>query len=265
MTGKSADIAQAAANAGFDPSNLENLKALVNAIREADRAIYPDYYTGQAKYNDGLYPDRWKPAALRETKRVAQTYREFDTRPCVPTFIFGSDEMLRNLSRQVGATHKRSHASGANLVPLPLALANKRARKDSPPQHAQKRKRARHKRKATVSSTFLNNKEMVIDLTAPSFSNLPLRPANKTCKENRRENPLVHELTKDALYSVLSSLQANKDKLNMNREILRKQWEIDQNLQYRTITGDLHELNGYFVEAQNKIDSAMDLVEQRLL
>ena len=132
MVGKNAAIAQAAANAGFDTSNIENLKTLINAIREADHSIYPDYYKGQAKYRDNLYPDYWVPARLHETRRVAQLYREFNPKPSLSSFVLRYDKILRDLTRHANRGCKRPCASGANLEPLSSAFPNKRARKDTP-------------------------------------------------------------------------------------------------------------------------------------
>ena len=106
---------------------------------------------------------------------------------------------------------------------------------------------------------------MVVDLTEPDFSDPRTYVANKMVKEQQRENVPVQEVTTEALYTVLSSLQANKNTISMNREVLRKQWELDPNLRFQTVTDDLQQLNGYFAEAQNILDDAIDLVEHRLL
>lgn len=260
MIGKNSAIAQAAANAGFDTSNIENLKTLINAIREADHSIYPDYYEGQAKYRDSLYPDYWAPARPQETQRVAQLYQKLNPKPSLSSFVIRYDKILRDLTRHANKGCKRPCASGANLEPLSSAFPNKRARKDTPQWLPEEIERSKPKIKTVAPSTLSNNK-VVVDLTEHDI----FKPRDKMVKEQQRENEPVHEVTTEALCTVLSSLQANKNTISMNREVLRKQWELDPNLRFQTVTDDLQQLNGYFAEAQNVIGDAIDLVKHRLL
>ena len=263
MTGKSYAIAKAAANAGFDTSNVEKLAALIDAIRDADRSIYPDYYTGSAKYKDSLYPDSWVAAKLRERKGVTQMYRDFNTMPSVPAFVISSREILKNLNCHTNTSYQRPPASGANREPLASVTPMKRPWNENISGHTQQRKRAKAKIEPKVVSTFSNGK-VVIDLTGSDLPN-PLFSANKPVKEQGRDKSLIPERTKDTFNNVISSLQATKAEILMNRETLRKQWEFDRNLQLQIVTADLQVLNRIFVEMQNQAQSAIDLIEQRLI
>lgn len=49
LAGRNLAIAKAAAKAGFDCSDLEKVMCLINAVRQADSDLYPDYYLGSSR------------------------------------------------------------------------------------------------------------------------------------------------------------------------------------------------------------------------
>lgn len=71
--------------------------------------------------------------------------------------------------------------------------------------------------------------------------------------------------TDESLNHIATKLRANLRVINEHRVVLRRQWEMDERLQFLTVSNDLAELNRCFQVAENGIEDALDVVQKRLL
>ena len=166
MTGKNLAIAKAAANTGFDCTDVERVMLLVNAVRDADmKAGYPDYYIGQSRKPSEFFPAR---------HRQRPQYRDLDN-PAVPAFTLDASQIVRNIQEWGTTTFTYGYQNTRSFG------SNKRA-------GANHRGGGATKKQKTSSTTGTNtNNRVTVDLTQddpsdyvhPSRRNRFPRPNNR--------------------------------------------------------------------------------------
>ncbi|KAG8528185.1 uncharacterized protein KY384_007102 [Bacidia gigantensis] len=111
-------IAQAAADGGFDCSNWPKLRDLLIATKAAvqptsgkSKPRYPDRYNGPAAFQSSIYPDYWRPDAVRPRKGVVESYRDAARTPSVPAFAKPAHQILGELSQATGGKRAGSPAT----------------------------------------------------------------------------------------------------------------------------------------------------------
>lgn len=274
LTGRNAKIAEAAAAAGFDVTDTNNLINLVHAIRAADRAIYPDRYRGSGRYKSDLYPDHWVAAEMRQ-QRMSENRDLAAQLASVPTFDVSAQRSLR---KQLNY----DASSGANREPLGAKMSNKRTADDFTPRPTSKIRKIREDH-TTVINSYQSTQRITIDLTQeedavdssarscsshPALGNLtnyqsmaPGRSGNNK-QEVQQSN---RSATNSSLHKILDGLKQSEANIEKDREILKERWELDVDLQLQSVTDDLQILNECFLRAKNAIRDAIMIVEDRLL
>ena len=291
MSTKDLHIAEAAAQAGFDCSSWAKLKRLLNAIRSATAPVtYPDRWTGSGAYKSDIYPSRW----------VAD-YKDLDTFTSVPAFVPPSDEIVRRIN---DLTHPQERqrvsitftaGTSQNRQPLGERSSNKRAADAVAGQTPSRNKRT--KTNATASPAIAgSSKRNAIDLTSkvPNVTYVPTGPRHHRRNTNRMFNTqrphtdphpryrnknrifntrrppvqreqLIQGETTGIMAKIASKLRASQNALQVDRETLRKRWDVDEHLQLVHITDQLAELNQHFTMAEDAIEDSLAVIEQKLL
>ncbi|CAD6578528.1 MAG: hypothetical protein ASARMPREDX12_008881 [Alectoria sarmentosa] len=273
-------IAEAAARAGFDCSNWPKLKGLINAVRAIDKPTsYPDRWTGPAAFKSKIYPDHWKADYMRQRKGVSQAYRDGGITPSVPAFVVSAKQLIKNLDSITRGQHSvRTPATGTNNVALGPRTSNKRNAEivdllSSSP------KRAKTEPPVTSNVIDLTQDEEPTTTRFIPTHRLPLRPAlanitnhgagPKTSHKRKIQRLLreqdVHGESVSMLAKIASKLRASAHALDVDREALRRRWEVDDKLQHQHITDHLADLNECFTSAENGIHGALEVIENRLL
>lgn len=279
-------IAKAAAAAGFDVTDTDNLLNLTNAIREADRAIYPDHYKGSARYKSDLYPQHWVAAEMCQTRGMRE-YRDLGRIPSLSAFDVSAQETVREqLDDNALPYPTRRTDFTADREPLGPRMSNKRTVDDCTPRSASKIRKLREDHSTAIESFHLTQRtefdpgqeENAVNASARSCSSrsalrnlanyrrmAPSRSSKKKQEAQHMHQQPVHTTTDILLYRVLQGLKLSKATIGKNREILSERWEIDAGLQLQTVTDDLQRLNECFSRAGNAIREAITVVEERLL
>ncbi|MCJ1425081.1 hypothetical protein MMC29_002969 [Sticta canariensis] len=278
LTGRNANIAVAAAAAGFDVTDTDNLINLVHAIRDADRAIYPDRYRGLGRYKSDLYPDHWVAAEMRQ-QRMSED-RDLEAKlASVPTFDVSAQRSLR---KQLNY----DASSGANREPLGAKMSNKRTADDFTPRPTSKMRKTREDH-TTVIKSYQSTQRITIDLTQeedavdssarpcsshPALGDLtnyqsmvPGRYGNNMQEVQQFRQQSIRTTTNSSLHRILDGLKQSEANIEKDREILKERWDVDVDLQLQSVTEDLQILNECFLRAKNAIREAITIVEDRLL
>lgn len=262
--GRNAAIANAAAAAGFDVTDTTKLINLIHAIRDADQAMYPDHYEGTGRYKSDLYPDHWVAAEMHQ-QRARREYQDLEKSPSVPAFIFSAQPTAREqLNENTNFPSARGIVSGANAEPLGIKTSKRTAVKlTSPPQR--------------TSLDFTQDKYAVHPSARLYSSPSPLRnhtnyhhtASGKADKKKPNaghvHRQLIRTSTTVLLCNVRHKLKLSEGNLQMDRESLRKRWEIDFDLQLQNVTDDLQEINECFSRAEKAIGEAITVFEERLI
>ncbi|CAF9913115.1 MAG: hypothetical protein ALECFALPRED_008638 [Alectoria fallacina] len=275
-----APIAEAAARAGFDCSKWSKLKGLINAVRAIDKPIsYPDRWTGPAAFTSGIYPDHWKADHMRQRKGVSQAYRDGVITPSVPAFVVSAKQLIKNVDSITRGQHSvRTPATGTNNVALGPRTSNKR-NAETVDLLSSSPKRAKTEPPVTPNVIDLTQDEEPTTTRFIPTHRLPLRPAlanitnhgtgPKALQRRKVQRPLreqdVHGESVSMLAKIASKLRASAHALDVDREALRRRWEVDDKLQHQHITDHLADLNECFTNAENGIHGALEVIEKRLL
>lgn len=216
---------------------------------------------------------------MRERKGVTQAYRDTGRTPSVPAFVVSAKQLIKNVNAVTrGQRSRRPPATGTKNVALGPRASNKR-NADVIDLLSSSPKRAKTEPPATHN---------VIDLTqddGPTIKSTPSRrPSSRPALANitnhgtgprnsqkRRKNPRplreqdIHRQSVGTLAKIASKLRASAHAIDVDRETLRRRWEVDTVLQLQHITDNLADLNGCFTTAENGIYGALEVIEKRLL
>lgn len=268
ITGKRADIAQAAHEAGFDCSDPNKLVHLIDTVVLANNKFgYPDRWDGPAAFHTTLYPDHWTPAhAFRKKSRSGlDGYEDVDKHPGVPAFAASAADILKDLKTRT------KHASGSNREPLgtrSAASLNKRISAPLPDKPAK-----RSKTEVTGSFTYVSTSTTHLTNTGHC---LPPRPAvSRALQPTKgiirrpgavsRQPDAVTAGTEDLLRIVAAKIKTNVLSVNNHRDALRDRWDMDRHLQHRSITDYLRTVNDYFTQSEQALDAAVHILERYIL
>lgn len=290
LTGRHAAIAKAAAAAGFDVTDTTNLINLIDAIRNADRALlYPDHYKGSGRYESYIYPDHW-PAAEMHQQRVMREYRDLGNIPSMPASNARAQRILREeLDDDAVFYSARRTLSGASREPLGARMSNKRTADCFTPRPSSKIRKIKEDHTPIIKSSQSTQKT-IFDLTQEENaihtaarlcssrsplrditnyrSMLPGRSVKKEQESQQFHQQSVRTTTNVSLYKIHQNLKLSQANIEKDREVLRERWELDVDLQLQTVTDDLQTLNEYFSRAENATKEAIAVVEgleERLL
>ena len=226
-----------------DPGNARRpkLKGLINAVRAIDKPTsYPDRWTGPAAFKSKIYPDHWKADYMRQRKGVSQAYRDGGITPSVPAFVVSAKQLIKNLDSITRGQHSvRTPATGTNNVALGPRTSNKRNAEivdllSSSP------KRAKTEPPVTSNVIDLTQDEEPTTTRFIPTHRLPLRPAlanitnhgagPKTSHKRKIQRLLreqdVHGESVSMLAKIASKLRASAHALDVDREALRRRWEV---------------------------------------
>lgn len=158
LRGRNAAIAKAVAAAGFDVTDTTSFVDLIHTIRDADRAIYPDYYRGSGRYISDIYPDHWIAADMYQQPGMTG-HRDLGKIPSVPALNASAQRMVREQhDGDALSCPARQIVTGANGETLGARTSNKRTADDFTPQPASKIRRVKdcHQQivRATTSVSF---------------------------------------------------------------------------------------------------------------
>ena len=67
------------------------------------------------------------------------------------------------------------------------------------------------------------------------------------------------------LVKIASKLRASDHGISTDRETLRQRWEVNINMQRQSVTDHLAELIEFFANAQDSIEDALAVIEDKLL
>ena len=253
LRGRNTAIARAAAFSGFDPIKIETLLSLVNAVREADRAIYPDFYTGTGQRSSDVqqaYAEavRGKPFPFAVTPDIKSRRSGGD---CSKESVH-SNRVMKRRNREdfpdSGSLAKKFKAETPPLIDL-----------------------------SEDNAVMLTN-DPTIDVTGGDDQQshlLPFRPRLQEALQPRRlhspatahsePQTVIQPQTQLQFHKVLSRLRYIESNLKKNRTVLRKQWDADPNLQRQTVTDELGTLNECFERAETATQEAIALVQNHFL
>jgi hypothetical protein len=261
----------------------------VNAVRDADRAIYPDVYNGAGRRIDSLYPDSWIPSTSPSPRpnSVIERYRAADmvldlpgsSAPLHHGPVSTRDTIRPRVKSCSGKKMVQPRLTGANLEPLPSRSSRKRTSNEDLPHSAPQPKKI----KATASRGPRAGKwgtKSVIDLTGddPMTFTLPFRPILSDVTNSRQKSKKPKQTiaqpelrtaesvkTRAEFQKVLVRLRGNEFNLNKNRDVLRHRWEADVNLRLQTVTDKLQLLSECFDRTERATQEAIELIESQLL
>lgn len=274
LLGRNAAIARAAAFTGVDPINIDSLLNLINAVREADRSIYPDHYTGTGQRSD----------------RVMQPYQDFNETKEFPIATTSSMALRELIIDHDKENIPPPRLTGANLEPLPSRSPTKRKTHEDFLHSCPLAKKMKAETRTLIDldmddPTILTNP--MIDLTGEDppkvkFSLRP-RPQELAPPKGPRSKRLHHvprtmwqhnqqkkhaepwtpirQKTSEEFLKVLLRLRQNEFNLKKNREVLRRRWDEDPDLQGQTVTHYLKDLSEYLEMAEYAMEEAVALVE----
>ena len=278
MSSKDVPITEATAKAGFDCTNWPRLRGLIDAVRVSQAPpTYPDRWFGPAAFKSDLYPDRWRPDLMRQSKGITQAYRNAGTAKSVPPFAESAPQLLRNLGPSHQGTQRRNDMirTAAYRVPLAPVSRNKRGRETD--YLAPQPKRAKTQ-PPSLAARVSFVQENVIDLTQDdeneSISHFPSRhrpnrkgngAKQRRANRYRNDGRVTHKETMGILAKIASKLRASAYALDVDQETLRRRWEADSRLQYQDVTDHLSELNTCFTTAEDGIKDALRVIENKLL
>lgn len=291
MSTKDLHIAEAAAQAGFDCSSWAKLKRLLNAIHNATAPVtYPDRWTGSGAFKSDIYPSRW-----------VANYNDLDRFTSVPAFVPPSDEIVKRMNSLTHPQGRRrvsfsfTAGTGQNRQPLGERSTNKRTVDAVAGQTPSRNKRP--KTIATASPAIEGSSQAnAIDLTseAPAVTYVPTGPRLhyrnitrvfntqrphtgphqisrnitrifKTRRPHVQRERLIQGETTGIIAKIASKLRASQHALQVDRETLRKRWDVDEHLQLVHVTDQLAELNQHFTMAEEAIEDSLAVIEQKLL
>ena len=216
---------------------------------------------------------------MRERKGVTQAYRDTGRTPSVPAFVVSAKQLIENVNAVTRGQHsRRPPATGTNNVPLGPRASNKR-NADVIDLLSPSLKRAKTEPPAThnvidltqddgLTATFIPSRR---PSSRPALANITNRGTGPRDLQKRRKNrqPLreqdVYHESVGMLAKIASKLRASAHAIDVDRETLRRRWEVDTVLQLQHITDNLADLNGCFTTAENGIHGALKVIETRLL
>lgn len=245
----------------------------MNAVRDADRALYPDVYNGAGRRIASIYPDTWIPSTSPSPRpnSVIERYRAADvvlSLPKTPTSLQNGSVTTRDIitpriKTYPGRTRVQPRLSGANLEPLP---SRKRTGDEDVSRSAPQPKKV----KAFIDLTgndhtavTLPFRPMLLDVTntrqrnkKPSKQKLVPQPESRTSESAK---------TRAEFQKVLVRLRGNEFNLTKNRDVLRSRWEADVGLRLQTVTDKLQLLSECFDRTERATQEAIELIEKQLL
>jgi len=201
----------------------------------------------------------------------------------VPAFVFSAPQVLQNITNQPraqGAARAPTvKGTGSNRIPLGPISGNKRQRDDAiytllfPP----KRQKGENAGQPSSTSEFIIHDEN-IEKGPPTRHPLPHQTSTMTTKAARskpsksqrkaRQRSAQDQMSRDSfaiIARIASKLRASAYALAVDRDTLRRRWDVDENLQLQTVTDHFVDLSEYFCVAEDGIRDALDVVERRLL
>ena len=210
---------------------------------------------------------------------MTDAYQDGVRSASVPAFVVSAKQLLRSIS---GTTHRqrsaRTPTTGANNVALGSRATNKRNAdvidlvSSSPKRSKTEQPPSRHVIDLTQEdeppAKFLPTRRLPL---RPALANITNRGTAPKPSQKRHKNPRpapvpdIHGESLGTLAKIASKLRASAHALDLDRETLRRRWEVDEMLQLQHITDNLAELNEYFTTTENGIYAALDVIEKRLL
>lgn len=292
-------IAEAAAKSGFDCSDWNTLKRLIDSVKGAVQSTYPDKYTGQAALKSRsqyrLRPDNYRPRyddrQLDNFGRLSP-YIKPDERSDSSDGSFHSAQTFlteprpRLQSHELHPLPSDRSATGTDRVPLGPKSMNARI---VPGEHAYAPPSAPINemlievaaRKRYAQSSLKTSrpaaKRLRIDWDAPRVDQANAAPATLNYSdpiEDPREQQLPMQLppddlcrtrTRRVLTKCASKLQVAVKGIQTDRDRLSQRWEADDALRSQTVTDAMAELNSHFFEAETNLQAAISVVDDRLL
>ena len=293
MRAKDRAIGKAAVVAGFDPSDIDRLMSLINAVRNADSGTdYPDYYRGTSNL-----PSSFPPARFRHGKAGLRSYRDLDN-PAVPAYTFTSDQLINGM-RRFGNSNDFMGFMGNHVVESAqnqTNIYNKRISKNQHWARAEKRaKNSSNQQTVTTSHITIDLTQDELPYDGPSFNAAPLLAENAHVHPSRRtmvpgasqrtrgmdtvpqskanssqrrtedHHSAPHPPTTHTLNEISNTLSGLIAQLSRAREDLRRRWDEDRYLQKQTVTDDLASLNSCFSKMEEAGRDSLDIIQGRLI
>ncbi|KAI4263917.1 MAG: hypothetical protein L6R42_000955 [Xanthoria sp. 1 TBL-2021] len=271
ITGKRADIAQAAYEAGFDCSDPDKVVHLIDAVVLANNKFgYPDRWDGPAAFQSTLYPDHWTAAhaSRKEYTTGLNNYEDVDRYPGVPAFAASAADILKDIET------RRNHASASNREPLGERSAASLNKRTSAPLRDKPAKR--FKTEVTGSFTYVSTSTTHVTNVRHSSHRAPPRPTvskalRATSRIFRRPGTIPRQPdaitvgTEDLLKRVAAKIKTNVLSVNNHRDALRDRWDVDHHLKLHSITDYLRTVNDYFTQSEKALDAAVHVLERYIL
>ena len=196
--------------------------------------------------------------------------------PSVPPFVISADEIIRNMNRTNSSNDLGYYQFGSDSS-SPVHPARKRMIEGNAFHFTSSKKL-----KVQSPKSPMIEDRIVIDLTEdtpmessparlysprPVLANTTNQASQASIKEPARKRPDQHErsVTTSALHRIVNRLRSNEAAIDKDRDILRKRWDMDMNLQLQTVTDHLLELNECFKRAEDGIRDALTIINERLL
>ncbi|KAI4284636.1 MAG: hypothetical protein L6R38_001266 [Xanthoria sp. 2 TBL-2021] len=271
ITGKRADIAQAAYEAGFDCSDPDKLVHLIDAVVLAKNKFgYPDRWDGPAAFQSTLYPDHWTAAHASRKEYISglNNYEDVDKHPGVPAFAASAADILKDLKT------RRKHVSGSNREPLGERTAASLNKRTSAP--LQDKPAKRFKTEVTGSFTYVSTSTTHVTNVRHTSHRAPPHPTvskalRATSRIVRRPDIIPRQPdaitvgTEDLLKRVAAKIKTNVLSVNNHRDALRDRWDVDHHLKLHSITDYLRTVNDYFTQSEQALDAAVHILERYIL
>lgn len=216
---------------------------------------------------------------MRERKGITQAYRDIGRIPSVPAFVVGAKQLIKNInSVSRGQYSAPTPATVTNNVKMGPRVSNKR-HADFIGVLSSSPKRAKTKPPATHNVVDLTQDDKPTTKFIPSrrpparqaLADITSHGTGRKNSQKRRKNarpPQEQDLYGESLgimAKIASKLRASAHALDVDRETLRRRWEVDEMLQLQHITDNLADLNQCFTSAENGIHGALEVIEKRLL
>ena len=215
--------------------------------------------------------DHWEPAYEQRAKKgVTHAYRDAARHPSVPAFVVSAEEIIRDLNEI-----KISSQAAVQIHPARKRMIDENASQET----------LSKKLKVELPRSSTTNGHTVIDLTgdtpieyAPTRLHtlrLPLANITNTTSDSSRasrsQRARTHQeqqqvaITSKVLKKIIKRLREKETSIDEDRDMLRKRWELDTNLQLQTTTDHLTELNECFKRAEDGIRDAITIINEHLL
>ena len=218
-----------------------------------------------------MYPGQWAAANLRRRHGVLYDYRVADSRPCVPEFVVPAAKIIDNLSRNAGIDSnmhpsRRKHMTvtttrasimsrittlqapaariitGANSEPLSNSKGQKRYVDENSFQYPNIKKAKR---------THFDHQDSRSPLGDITNTPIPSTPVPSSLNVRQQTTRLFQKL--------IDQLHVNEKYMEEDLDSLRKQWEVDEGLQYEDVTEHLMRLRDELMKIQEGIKGAIDV------